>query len=99
MSYGVKYQLSFSDVLGNGKQIQILKKNYSGDVLPIIGTGNPLTITWNAKEDFYSPIIGSSCTLNFMVTDSVQYDDFYKFDEREYKVVVNYAKSKIEQWR
>ena len=98
LSYGVKYQLSFSDVLGNGKQIQILKKNYSGDVLPIIGTGNPLTITWNAKEDFYSPIIGSSCTLNFMVTDSVQYDDFYKFDEREYKVVVNYAKSKIDSF-
>ena len=98
MSYGVKYQLNFSDVLGNGKQIQILKKNYSGDVLPIIGTGNPVSITWNAKDDFYSPIIGSSCTLNFMVTDSVQYDDFYKFDEREYKVKINYAKSEVDSY-
>jgi len=98
MSYGVKYQLSFSDVLGNGKQVQILKKNYSGDVLPIVGAGNPVTITWNGKDDFYSPIIGSSCTLNFMVTDSVQYDDFYKFDEREYKVIFQYAKSEVDSY-
>jgi len=98
MAYGVKYQLSFSDVLGNGKQVQILKKNYSGDVLPIVGAGNPVTITWNGKDDFYSPIIGSSCTLNFMVTDSVQYDDFYKFDEREYKVIVQYAKSEVDSY-
>ena len=98
MSYGVKYQLNFSDVLGHGKQIQILKKNYSGQALPIIGTANPVTITWNGKDDFYSPIIGSSCTLNFMVTDSVQYDDFYKFDEREYKVVINYAKSETDSY-
>ncbi len=98
MSYGLKYQLNFSDVLGHGKQIQILKKNYSGQALPIIGTANPVTITWNGKDDFYSPIIGSSCTLNFMVTDSVQYDDFYKFDEREYKVVINYAKSETDSY-
>ena len=31
-----------------------------------------------------------------MVTETVQYDDFYKFDEREYKVVVYYAKSQGE---
>ena len=97
-AYNVKYQLNFSDVLGNGKQIQILKKNYLGDVLPIVGAGNPVSIQWNAKDDFYSPIIGSSCTLNFMVTDSVQYDDFYKFDEREYKVKINYAKSEVDSY-
>ena len=98
LEYNIKYQLNFSDVLGNGKQIQILKKNYSGDVLPIVGAGNPVTIQWNAKDDFYSPIIGSSCTLNLMVTDSVQYDDFYKFDEREYKVKINYAKSEVDSY-
>lgn len=98
MAYGVKYELIFSDVLNNAKQIQILKKNYSGEVYPIIGTADPVTIVWNSKDDFYSPIIGSSCTLNFMVTDSVQYDDFYKFDEREYKVVIKYAKSQVDSY-
>lgn len=93
MAYGVKYRLIFSDVLGFGKKVEILKKDYTGEVLPIIGGADPVTIKWNSKDDFYSPIIGSQCTLNLMVTDNVQYDEFYKFDEREYKVKISYSKS------
>ena len=96
MAYGVKYRLEFSDVLGNGKKVEIFKKNYTGDVLPMIGSNNPVEIQWQSPENFYKPIIGSKCTLSLLVTDSVTYDDFYKFDEREYKVVVSYAKSQGE---
>ena len=96
LSYGVKYRLIFSDVLGNGKKVEILKKNYTGDVLPMIGGANPVQISWQSSDDFYKPIIGSKCTLSLLVTDTIQYDDFYKFDEREYKVVVSYAKSQGE---
>jgi len=96
MAYGVKYRLIFSDVLGNGKKVEILKKDYTGDVLPMIGGANPVQISWQSSDDFYKPIIGSKCTLSLLVTDSVTYDDFYKFDEREYKVVVSYAKSQGE---
>lgn len=94
MAYGVKYRLEFSDVLGYGKKVEILKKDYTGDVLPMVGTEEPVIVKWNSKNDFYSPIIGSRCQLNLMVTDTVQYDDFYKFDEREYKVKVSFSKSK-----
>jgi len=96
MAYGVKYRLEFSDVLENGKKVEILKKNYTGDVLPLIGGANPVSISWQSSDDFYKPIIGSKCTLSLLVTDSVNYDDFYKFDEREYKVVVYYGKSRGE---
>lgn len=96
MAYGVKYELIFSDVLGNGKKVEILKKDYTGDVLPMIGGANPVQISWQSTNDYYKPIIGSKCTLSLLVTDSVSYDDFYKFDEREYKVVVSYAKSQGE---
>jgi hypothetical protein len=87
MAYGVKYRLEFSDVLGYPKKLEILKKNYSGDVLPIIGGSNPVQISWQSSDDFYKSIIGSKCQLKLFVTDSVSYDDFYKFDEREYKVM------------
>ena len=30
MAYGVKYRLEFSDVLGYGKKVEILKKDYTG---------------------------------------------------------------------
>ena len=96
MAYGVKYRLIFSDVLGNGKKVEILKKDYTGDVLPMIAGANPVQISWQSSDDFYKPIIGSKCTLSLLVTDSVTYDDFYKFDEREFKVVVSYAKSQGE---
>ena len=98
MAYGVKYRLEFSDVLGYGKKVEILKKDYTGEVLPMVGTANPVTVKWNTKDDFYTSIIGSRCQLNLMVTDTVQYDDFYKFDEREYKVKVSFSKSKSQTY-
>lgn len=96
MAYGVKYQLIFSDVLGYGKKVEILKKDYTGEILPMIAGANPVQISWQSSDDFYKAIIGSKCTLSLLVTDSVSYDDFYKFDEREFKVVVSYAKSQGE---
>ena len=93
MAYGVKYRLEFSDVLGYGKKVEILKKDYTGEILPMIGTGEPVSIKWNSKDDFYTSIIGSSCQLNLIVTDEIQYDDFFRFDEREYKIKVSYSKS------
>ena len=53
MAYGVKYRLEFSDVLGNGKKIEILKDGYSGSVLPLIGTDEPLSIKWDGDDYFY----------------------------------------------
>lgn len=90
MAYGVKYRLEFSDVLGNGKKIEILKNNYSGAVLPLVGTADPVSIKWEGDDDFYSPIIGSTCTLNLFVTDDVQYENFYAFDEEEFQVKIYY---------
>lgn len=90
MAYNVKYRLEFSDVKGNGRKVEILKDGYIGSVLPMIGTAEPVVIDWKSKDDFYEYIIGSTCTLNLMVTDTVSYDDFYLFDEREYKIRVSY---------
>jgi len=98
IAYGVKYRLQFSDVLGYGKKVEILKRGYTGDVLPMIGTGEPVVIKWNSTDDFYKPIIGSSCRLNLLVTEDVQYDDFYKFDEFEYRIKVSYSKQKSESY-
>ena len=93
MAYGVKYRLEFSDDLENGKKIEILKNNYSGSVLPIVAGADPCVISWQGDDNFYNPIIGSQCTLNFFVTDSVSYDNFHEFDEREYQVKISYKDS------
>jgi len=89
MAYGVKYELNFSDVKGNQRSVQILKKDYVGDVNSIVGTDNPVIIKYTNDDDFYNPIIGSSCVLNIKTTDTISYDEFINFDEREYKIRVN----------
>jgi len=93
MAYGVKYRLEFADLKGNKRKVEILKNGYTGAVLPMVGTAEPVEIEWKAEEDLYEPLIGSLCTLNLMVTDDVTYDNFYLFDEREYKVVVYFEAS------
>lgn len=93
MSYGVKYELFFSDIEKRKLKIEILEKDFTGDPSPIIGTGQPAVIEWDADDDIYSPIIGSRCKLSFFVTDLVQYDEFYRSDERQYKVKILYYNS------
>ena len=36
MAYNVKYRLEFSDIQGNQRKIEILKKDYGGGILPPI---------------------------------------------------------------
>ncbi len=93
MAYGVKFRLEFSDDNLKGKKIEILKDGYTGSVLPLIGTQNPLQITWDQDDDFYNPIIGSTCQINLFVTDDTNYDDFYTADEREYKIKISFKDS------
>ena len=52
-----------------------------------------MIINWDQDDDFYNPIIGSSCQINLFVTDDTNYDDFYESDEREYKVKISYKDS------
>lgn len=89
MAYGVKFKLDFADVRGNPRKLEILKKDYTGDVKDLVGTESPVVLKWDADDDIYTPIIGSSCELNLYVTDDTDYDNWYESDEREYKVRIS----------
>ena len=85
-TYGVKYELKFSDLKGNKRTLEIMKKDYEGEILPVVGTDSPVIISYDNQDDFYNPIVGSSCTINLKTTENISYDEFATFDEREYKV-------------
>ena len=93
IQYNPKFELYFSDQNNRPVLLQILKKNYDGDVFNLVGTDNPVEIIWDSDDDVYSPIKGSRCKLNFFITDYSVFDDFYKSDEREYKVNIYYYNS------
>ena len=99
MAYGVKYRLDFSDTEGNKRRLEILKKDYEGDVLPIIGTGSPVSLKWEQDNDFYDPLIASNCEINLIQTDFVAYEDFYDFDEREFLIQLYYADVRGKYWQ
>lgn len=88
MAYGEKYRLFFDDVDGRQYKLDILQKDYTGAVSNLIGGADPVQIEWVADEDIYNPIIGSRCKLDLYVTDNNVYDEFFKGDERTYKVVI-----------
>jgi len=90
MAYGVKYRLEFADIKGNKRKVEILKDGYSSTILPMVASGEPVVIEWKNDDDFYSNIIGSSCTLNLMVTDDVTYDNFLINGEKEWKIKVSH---------
>lgn len=87
-TYGIKYELFFQDLQERRLKVEILKKGYSGSVSSLVGTDNPVEIIWTGNDDIYSPIIGSRCVLNLFATEDTDYEDFYKGDEREYKIKV-----------
>jgi hypothetical protein len=90
--------LDFSDTEGNKRRLDILQKNYNGFIYPLIGTGSPISIKWEQDNDFYDPIIASNCEINLIQTDSVTYDEFYDFDEREFLVKLYYSETRVPYW-
>jgi len=98
MAYGTKYRLDFSDTEGNKRRLDILQKNYDGYIYPLIGTGSPASIKWEQDNDFYDPIIASNCEINLIQTDSVTYEEFYDFDEREFLVKLYYSETRQANW-
>jgi hypothetical protein len=92
-TWNPKFELYFSDQNNRPVLVQILKKNYDGDVFNLVGTDNPVEVIWDSDDDIYSPIRGSRCKLNLLITDFSEFDDFYKTDEREYRVDIYYYNS------
>lgn len=81
MAYGEKFSLLFSDVYNNPRKLSILKKDYSGTVFPLIGTADPVVIKWENNDDFYNPIIGSTCEINLFVTETAGGTAWDELDE------------------
>ena len=51
MAYGVKFRLDFEDHEGNGKRLDILKDGYTGEILPLVGSADPVKIKWDGDDD------------------------------------------------
>ena len=63
------------------------------DVIPLIGTGEPIEIEWERDYDVYKPILGSKAKLNLLIQNAGQYADFNDAGPYEYQVRLRYKDS------
>ena len=67
----------------------------------LVGTGDPISITWEKDYDVYKPINGSSAKINLLVQNEDQYNDFNRAGPFEYQVRLRYKDSNdanVEYW-
>lgn len=89
MSYGIKYQCTF-DPIGVTSvtpvyTLQILQKDYAGDVTDVVGTGT-LVIQSYATDEPKAPIKGSSLSINLVNDGILPLSTFFSIEADEYQV-------------
>ena len=70
MAYGELYRVNFFDPDEHKFLLQIYEDGYSGIVSDNLTLGaNPVVISYQQDDDFFTPIIGSSCKLQFYIEE------------------------------
>ena len=86
MAYGELYRVPFFDVDENKFILQIEQDGYSGNVSSNLILGaDPVVISYQQDDDFFSPIIGSSCKLQFYV-DRTTGGQVWNLEETEWNL-------------
>ena len=68
MAYGDKYVIPFKDDDLNDWRLVIAKDGYTGIKYDNIIMGkDPIKITWQSDNDYFKPIVGSSCKIELYV--------------------------------
>ena len=87
MAYGLKYQDDFFDVDEHKWRLKIYQWNFSGSTETNTLTLGPdaVQIMYEQKgDDFFSPIIGSSCKIQLYVTESLG-GTFWEDEDRNWE--------------
>ena len=67
MAYGLKYRSEYYRKSGAQTTINILEKDYSGDVTDVLAAGDPLRISFSGNvEDVYKPTIGTGAIIKLI---------------------------------
>ena len=67
-----------------------IPSNFHTGTVDLVGTAEPISITWEKDYDVYKPINGSSAKINLLVQNEDQYNDFNRAGPYEYQVRLRY---------
>jgi hypothetical protein len=87
VQYGPKYRLDYPDANNINTRIDILERGYTGDVIPVEGTGEPFTLKYNGNDiNKFKPVIASEARLNLLSPEHFYFLDLFTQDERKYQM-------------
>ena len=94
MSYGLEYIVPFRTLGDHLIEIQILKLNKTGgSPIELLGSGEPLSISFDDEDFLYTPIRTSSCKINIVGSDYLQ--SLYSTKYKEWKINIYRDKALI----
>lgn len=91
MAYGIKYQLTFTNRLGEILTVQFKRKDYIGDYQQLIGGSLPITIRSLAGDDDpFAPILSKECQFSIHLprTQNVGLLDFITLEDDDWLIEV-----------
>jgi hypothetical protein len=96
MAYGLKYRLVFDNVFSNEilvnntqYRVSIYKDGYTGSSYSLIGTDNPVVIeTIDSEGKSFNPIISKKATVNLIVNNDFNIEEFFNADDNDFKLIV-----------
>lgn len=84
---GLKYQSSFDSIRGLDCSLEIYAKDYTGDVIDIVLTDNPIIQSWNTDEA--KPAIkGCEVAINILNEGALPVTDFMANEDDYFKVII-----------
>lgn len=87
MAHSTKYRVHFSDRLHNDYVIDLKKKDYTGDVNVLLGSGSPLVYEMPSVK-LFDPIKGFGGIIEVIAQSDRELLDLYTVDYREWVVEI-----------
>lgn len=87
MAYGLKYHNTFSTEDSKVGRLEILELDYTGLSKNITLSGEPVVIRRGAQNvNKFTPIVGASCTISILSTETLQWAEFFTSSDVQFKV-------------
>jgi hypothetical protein len=95
--YGIKYRLEYKARNNYDTKIDILKKDYVGSIIELVGSANPFDLTYESNDDLQFHTFKSSyATIEVKLTQELKQD--FKELEDEDDFILKYYRNNFLHW-
>lgn len=85
--YNVKYRLEYTDLRGTPTRTDILQRGYTGDIITVTGTAEPVEIdATDTSLNKFTAIIPSSLILGLLSPSNFYFQELFTPDERKHRI-------------